>query len=109
MFVIGCYWLLEAIMLHEPAASPMHDPAVAYKTKLGIWMFASYFAFYATFVMINVWRPLLMARTVVSGLNLATIYGFSLIIIALLQALTYDLLCRRREHAMKQAEEERAR
>jgi hypothetical protein len=50
-----------------------------------------------------------MERIVWQGLNLATVYGFSLIIIALLQALGYDALCRKREQAMKSTPEEGAR
>jgi hypothetical protein len=60
-------------------------------------MFLLYALFYAGFVAINLYKPLLMECIVVSGLNLATVYGFSLIIGALALALVYDRLCRKRE------------
>ena len=92
-------------MLHEPAAPVGKDPAAAYKTRLGVWMFIVYSIIYAGFVFINLYDPLLMEMTVVFGLNLATVYGFSLILIALVQAVIYDALCRARERLLAQAEE----
>lgn len=88
-------------MLHEPAAKTGKDPAASYKTRIGVWMFTLYAAFYAAFVGINLYDPLLMEKTIVFGLNLATVYGFALIIVALIQALVYDLMCRRREHLLR--------
>ena len=38
-----------------------------------------------------------MAFIVFAGLNLATVYGFLLIIVALIEALIYDGLCRKKE------------
>jgi uncharacterized membrane protein (DUF485 family) len=96
-------------MLHAPAAPVGKDPAAAYKTRLGIWMFLFYLVLYVLFVGINVLRPTWMDRIVWQGLNLATVYGFLLIIIALLQALGYDALCRKREQAMKLIQEEGTR
>jgi hypothetical protein len=96
-------------MLHEPAAPVGKDPAMAYKTRLGIWMFFSYLLFYVIFVAINVGWPLLMERTVWKGMNLATIYGFALIICALIQALVYDAFCRAREHSMSDSTKEGAK
>jgi uncharacterized membrane protein (DUF485 family) len=87
-------------MLHEPAMPVGKDPAAAYKTRLGIWMFLGYLVFYVVFVAINVGAPLLMERVVFMGMNLATVYGFTLIVAALIQALIYDAFCRAREHAL---------
>ncbi len=96
-------------MLHEPAAPVGKDPAASYKSRLGIWMFLCYLIFYVVFVAINVVNPLLMERTVWQGLNLATVYGFGLIIFALIQAVIYDALCRSREHALENSPEEGAK
>ena len=63
-------------------------------------MFLLYALFYVGFVAINLYNPLLMERIMVFGLNLATVYGFSLIIGALLLALIYDRLCRNKESSM---------
>jgi len=84
-------------MLHEPATPAGKDPAGPYKIRLGIWMFGFYSLFYASFVAINLLFPLAMATVVFAGLNLATVYGFALIIVALIAALVYDWLCRKKE------------
>lgn len=87
-------------MLHEPAAPVGHDPAQQYKMRLGVWMVLAYSLFYAGFVALNLLRPLLMERIILAGLNVATVYGFALIIVALIQALIYDGLCRAQEHKL---------
>ncbi|MFZ5432960.1 MAG: DUF485 domain-containing protein [Calditrichota bacterium] len=84
-------------MLHQPAAPAGKDYAVAYKTRLGVQMFIYYSLFYAGFVVINLTSPKLMEKIVFAGLNLATVYGFALIIVALVQALIYSILCSRQE------------
>jgi uncharacterized membrane protein (DUF485 family) len=91
-------------MLHEPATPVDKDLAATYKMRLGIWMFLFYFLFYAGFVAINLLSPLLMEETVLPGLNLATVYGFALILVALIEALLYDWLCRHRERALNAAQ-----
>jgi uncharacterized membrane protein (DUF485 family) len=90
-------------MLHKPAAPTGKDLAAAYKMRLGIWMFLPYALFYAGFVAINLINPLLMEIPLL-GMNLATVYGFALIIIALVEALVYDALCRRQERILNAAE-----
>ena len=84
-------------MLHEPATPAGKDPAGPYKMRLGIWMFVFYSLFYAGFVAINLLFPLAMGRIILFGLNLATVYGFALIIVALIEALIYDAMCRKKE------------
>jgi uncharacterized membrane protein (DUF485 family) len=84
-------------MLHEPAKQAGKDAAGPYKARLGIVMFLMYFLFYAGFVTINLVAPLMMETIVLAGLNLATVYGFALIVVALIAALVYDALCRRKE------------
>ena len=86
-------------MLHEPATPTVADHAANYKMRLGILMFILYLLFYAGFVAINLMFPLLMEATVL-GLNLATVYGFGLIVVALIEALIYNWLCRRKEQAL---------
>ena len=93
-------------MLHEPATPAGKDPAGPYKIRLGIWMFVFYSLFYASFVAINLINPLAMATIVFAGLNLATVYGFALIIVALIEALIYDWLCRRKEDYFEKLENE---
>ena len=88
-------------MLHEPAAPSGKDPAAPYKARLGVWMFLFYCVFYGGFVAINLTKPLWMEAEIVAGMNLATVYGFALIVGALIQALIYNALCNAREHAMR--------
>ncbi|MFO7534707.1 MAG: DUF485 domain-containing protein [Kiritimatiellia bacterium] len=87
-------------MLHQPATPVGNDPAQHYKTRLGVYMVIAYSLFYAGFVAINLLQPLLMEKSVFAGLNLATVYGFALIIVALAQALVYDALCRAKERKL---------
>jgi hypothetical protein len=91
-------------MLHEPATPAGKDPAGPYKMRLGIWMFVFYSLFYAGFVAINLLNPLAMGEIVFLGLNLATVYGFALIIVALIEALVYDGMCRKKEADFDRAE-----
>lgn len=87
-------------MLHEPAVPVGKDPAQHYKMRLGVWMVICYSLFYAGFVAINLLRPLLMEKPILAGLNLATVYGFALILVALVQALVYDGMCRAQERKL---------
>ncbi len=95
-------------MLHEPATSAAKDPAGPYKMRLGIWMFVFYSLFYASFVAINLLSPLTMAAIVFTGLNLATVYGFALIVVALIEALVYDAMCRKKEAEFARAEKQKS-
>ena len=94
-------------MLHEPATPTEKDPAVPYKMRLGIWMFVFYSLFYAGFVAINLLSPQAMATIVFAGLNLATIYGLALIIVALIEALIYDAMCRKKEAELAQVDKQK--
>ncbi|MCP4642010.1 MAG: DUF485 domain-containing protein [bacterium] len=87
-------------MLHEPASQGGPDPAASYKMRLGVYMFIAYALFYAGFVAINTFKPTMMESTVFLGLNLAVVYGFGLIIVALILALIYNHLCSTKEAAM---------
>ncbi|MEI7833207.1 MAG: DUF485 domain-containing protein [bacterium] len=94
-------------MLHEPAAPSGKDYGVAYKTRLGVWMFICYSIFYVGFVAINLYDAKLMGIIVLAGLNLATVYGFALIIVALIQALVYSALCTRQEKLLEAQDKEK--
>ena len=87
-------------MLHEPAQKSGKDPASGFKTRLGVWMFFLYAIVYGSFVAINVIKPVLMEMDVVFGLNLAVVYGFGLIIFAILLALIYNMICTRKEREL---------
>jgi uncharacterized membrane protein (DUF485 family) len=72
-----------------------HDPSTAARNaRTGGILFALYLSVYSGFVAINAFRPDLMAATPVAGINAAVLYGFGLIVGALLIALVYGWLCR---------------
>jgi uncharacterized membrane protein (DUF485 family) len=87
----------EAKMLHEPAAVSGVDNAQEYKASLGVKMFIVYALVYIGFVAVNIIRPLSMEIIVFMGLNLAVVYGFGLIIFALILALIYNHKCQLKE------------
>ncbi|MBT3261076.1 DUF485 domain-containing protein [bacterium] len=63
------------------------------KAKLGLVLFGIYSLIYATFVIINTLWPKLMGKIIFAGLNLAVIYGFFLIIAAIVMGLIYNQMC----------------
>ena len=85
--------------MHQgPAPESAPDPATRYKSRLGVWMFLFYCLVYAGFVFTNVLTEgRAMQTIVVAGLNLAVVYGMSLIILALVMALIYNALCTAKE------------
>jgi len=72
--------------------------------RLGVKMFIIYAITYMGFVAINVIKPILMEKIIFLGLNLATVYGFGLILFAFFLALIYNVMCTRKEAAMNSQE-----
>lgn len=88
-------------MLHQPAQSSGPDPASGYKARIGMVMFLIYCVVYTGFVMAAVMNEgKAMQSIVFAGLNLATVYGFGLIVFALVLALIYNHMCTRKEHEL---------
>ncbi len=90
-------------MLHDPAAESGPDHAQDYKARLGVRMFLGYAAIYVGFVALNIISPTIMEKTVFLGLNLAVVYGFGLIIVALIMALIYNGACGKKEQELNSA------
>lgn len=65
-----------------------------FNIRLGMTLFVIYLALYLGFVLINAFRTEWMEVTTLGGLNLALVYGFGLILAALLLALIYGWFCR---------------
>ena len=65
-----------------------------FNTRLGLILFAVYLVLYLCFVLINAFAADVMDTIVLAGLNLAIVYGFALIVIALVLALVYGMMCR---------------
>lgn len=84
-------------MLHEPSVQAGIDHAAEYKSNLGVIMFIIYSVIYAGFVLLNLTNPVSMEIEVLFGMNLACVYGIGLIFIALIQALIYDVMCKKQE------------
>lgn len=61
--------------------------------RIGVQLFVVYLLLYGGFVMINAFAPTMMEMTPIAGINLAILYGFGLIIAALVMALVYGALC----------------
>lgn len=62
--------------------------------RIGLVLFTLYLLLYGGFVLLNAYSPETMEWTPVAGINLAILYGFGLIVAALVLALLYGWLCR---------------
>lgn len=80
---------------HENIREEEHPPLVARNTRIGLSLFAIYLALYAGFMGLSTFAPKVMQARPFGGLNLFVLYGFGLIVAALILAIVYLLLCRR--------------
>lgn len=88
-------------MLHEPAAvDNTTDNAAEKKAKLGVKLFFVYTIIYAGFVFIGLTKPELMGLEMFSGQNLAIVYGFGLIVLAIIMGFIYNYFCSKLEDKM---------
>ena len=62
--------------------------------RIGLVLFGVYFLLYGGFVLLNAFSPDTMETTPVAGINLAILYGFGLIVSAMVLALIYGWLCK---------------
>jgi uncharacterized membrane protein (DUF485 family) len=62
-------------------------------SRIGLTLFCIYLLLYGGFVLLNAYAPDTMELTPVAGINLAILYGFGLIVAALVMALIYGWLC----------------
>ena len=83
-------------MGHGPSTQWQAEKSQAYKSKLGIIMFAIYTPIYLAFIIISVVSPSFMAKDV-GSLNVAVVYGFGIIILAIVQAIIYNAICSNKE------------
>jgi uncharacterized membrane protein (DUF485 family) len=67
---------------------------MTHNARIGLVLFVIYLALYSGFVFLNAFAPEMMETTPFAGLNLAIVYGFGLIVAALLMSLLYGILCR---------------
>jgi uncharacterized membrane protein (DUF485 family) len=73
----------------------IEDPLIAARNaRYGMVLFLIYLAFYGGFVVLNTFAPQQMETTPAFGVNLAILYGFGLIVVAMVLALLYSWMCR---------------
>jgi uncharacterized membrane protein (DUF485 family) len=79
-----------------PVTREQEDAAViAHNTRMGAILFVVYVAFYGGFMALSAFWPEAMSVSALGGANLAVVYGFALIALALVLALVYMRLCRK--------------
>jgi len=83
-------------MGHGPSTQWQTEKSQAYKARLGIIMFAAYTPVYLAFILISVISPSFMSKSV-GSLNVAIVYGFGIIIVAIIQAVVYNAVCSNKE------------
>ncbi len=87
-------------MLHEPAVELGIDYASKRKSRLGLILFLVYGIIYAGFVILGLFFTDSLGLIVFSGLNLAVVYGFGLILLAIVMGFVYSLVCTHMEEQM---------
>jgi uncharacterized membrane protein (DUF485 family) len=87
-------------MLHEPADVIATDNAAAYKAKLGVILFIFYTLVYSGFVVIGLTKPELMGLELIGGQNIAIVYGFGLIVLAIVMGFIYNYFCTKMENKL---------
>ena len=91
-------------MLHEPASKIGADKAAEKKAKLGVKMFIIYTLVYSGFVIIGLTKPELMGLNLFGGQNIAIVYGFGLIILAIVMGFIYNYSCTKMEDRMNKTD-----
>jgi len=87
-------------MLHEPAVVIGTDNAAEKKAKLGVRLFFLYTLIYSGFVLIGLTAPELMGLQLLGGQNIAIVYGFGLIVLAIVMGFIYNYFCTKMEDKM---------
>src|SRR5438552_886545 len=80
---------------HVPHVDPHNHPELAARNaRVGLILFFLYLFFYAGFIGITTFSFATMKKPVFAGMNLAVVYGFGLILGAIVLAILYMFLCR---------------
>ncbi|MGN6367298.1 MAG: hypothetical protein ACTHN5_03465 [Phycisphaerae bacterium] len=88
--------------IHEPHED--HPAVISRNARIGLGLFVLYFAFYAGFLLLNIFAPRVMSDSIIplgqdrflalGGVNLAVGYGIALILMAIFLALVYMRMTR---------------
>ncbi|HPR30815.1 MAG TPA: DUF485 domain-containing protein [Prolixibacteraceae bacterium] len=92
--------------MHGPAAKLETDYAAAKKSKLGVILFLFYVVIYGGFVLIGLINPELMGAHIIGKQNLAIVYGFGLILLAIIMGFIYNAICTKIENKMNTRKED---
>jgi len=92
-------------MHHGPAVELGIDKASAYKEKLGVILFFVYFIIYAGFVAIGLFYPKAMGVHILGKQNVAVVYGFGLIFLAIIMGFVYNFFCTKMEDKLNKEED----
>ena len=87
-------------MHHNQADSMAIDNAATYKSRLGVKLFIFYTLIYSGFVIIGLTKPELMGLKLIGGQNIAIIYGFGLIVLAIVMGFIYNYFCTKMENKL---------
>jgi uncharacterized membrane protein (DUF485 family) len=80
---------------HENIREEEHPQLVTRNTRLGLVLFTLYCLLYGGFIGMSLFAPGLMKSQPFGGVNLAILYGFALIVAALVLAVIYLVLAGR--------------
>lgn len=80
---------------HENVREHELPELVARNTRTGLVLFAVYLVLYAGFMGLSTFAPNIMKMRPFDGINLAVLYGFGLILAALVLAIVYLYWCSR--------------
>ena len=87
--------------MHGPSSEWKKDNSISIKVIIGKWFFVLYSIVYIGFILINVASPKFMSIDI-GSLNLAIVYGFGLILFAILLAFAYNHISTHAESVMNQ-------
>jgi uncharacterized membrane protein (DUF485 family) len=72
------------------------EKSQAFKTKLGLIMFTAFTPIYLAFIFLAVISPSTMGQSI-GSLNVAIVYGFGIIVVAIVLAVIYNYICSAKE------------
>jgi uncharacterized membrane protein (DUF485 family) len=86
---------MAGIDFKAPAREREDAAVVAHNSRMGVILLFVYVIFYGGFMALSAFSPAAMSASPFGGPNLAALYGFGLIVLALVLALIYMLVCRK--------------
>ena len=87
---------MKTMQMNSPRADDQDGAEVIRQnSRVGVVLFTVYGIFYGGFMALSAFSPETMSEPLLAGVNVAVVYGFSLIIFPLALALIYMKLCQR--------------